>query len=397
MANITKRKDSFLIRVSCGYDAKGKQIIKSKTWKPEEGMTERQIEKELNKVAVEFENNVQNGNIADTYRIKMDSFCKEYLTLIENSVAPLTHNNYSRIVNKIIVPYFGHMKIREIKPAHIQRFIQMLQEPAARTDKKGGTLAPSSVQRYFTVLKSIMSKAYKLGYIDNNPTDTARLDLPKVKQPDIEIFSQEEAAYMLGCLENEPLQFKLLIHLAIVTGCRRGELVALQWQYVDLEKKTIEVRQSNYKIKGEDISTKTTKTGEKRIFSIPDYCIELLKKHRLTLKQERLKLGSLWQEGNWLFTQWNGQPMHPHTPSQWFEKFQKRHDIPHRKFHALRHTSATLLLTSGTNIKTVASRLGHTQLSTTNRYVHSLESADKVASNTFDDMFSPKEKSIMNK
>lgn len=78
--------------------------------------------------------------------------------------------------------------------------------------------------------------------------------------------------------------------------------------------------------------------------------------------------------------------MHPHTPTRQFTNFLKRHGIPHRKFHALRHTSATLLLSSGTNIKTVASRLGHTQLTTTNRYVHSLKDADEAAAEMFDNL-----------
>ena len=74
MANITKRKDSYLIRVSCGYDDKGKQIMKSKTYRPAPGMTERQIQKELNRIAVEFETNVQNGNLAETYKTRMTHF-----------------------------------------------------------------------------------------------------------------------------------------------------------------------------------------------------------------------------------------------------------------------------------------------------------------------------------
>ena len=85
--------------------------------------------------------------------------------------------------------------------------------------------------------------------------------------------------------------------------------------------------------------------------------------------------------------------MNPDTPTRQFAKFLARNEIPHRKFHALRHTSATLLLSSGTNIKNVASRLGHTQLSTTNRYVHALRDADEKAANTFETLFAQKNKS----
>ena len=87
--------------------------------------------------------------------------------------------------------------------------------------------------------------------------------------------------------------------------------------------------------------------------------------------------------------------MYPTTPTQWFGKFQKRNGLPHRKFHALRHTSATLLLSNGTNIKNVATRLGHTQLKTTNRYVHAVEQAERDAANTFENLLGkPRSKTI---
>ena len=107
-----------------------------------------------------------------------------------------------------------------------------------------------------------------------------------------------------------------------------------------------------------------------------------------------LKLGDAWHNDGWIFTQWNGEPMYPTTPTLWFDKFQKRHGIPHRKFHALRHTSGTLLLSNGTNIKTVASRLGHTQLSTTNRYLHSLSESDAAAAASFETLLFEPEKKV---
>ncbi|MBE6824371.1 MAG: hypothetical protein E7513_03380 [Ruminococcaceae bacterium] len=78
------------------------------------------------------------------------------------------------------------------------------------------------------------------------------------------------------------------------------------------------------------------------------------------------------------------------TPTQWFDRFQKRHNLPHRKFHALRHTSATLLLSNGTNIKNVASRFGHSQLKTTNRYVHAVEQAERESANLLENILNKK-------
>ena len=113
----------------------------------------------------------------------------------------------------------------------------------------------------------------------------------------------------------------------------------------------------------------------------------MLKQFRAEQAQNQLLLGDRWQGDNWIFTQADGKPMYPTTPTQWFSKFLKRNGLEHKKFHALRHTSATLLLSNGTNIKNVASRLGHAQLKTTNRYVHAVEQAEKEAANTFETLF----------
>ena len=113
----------------------------------------------------------------------------------------------------------------------------------------------------------------------------------------------------------------------------------------------------------------------------------MLKRYRAEQARLRFELGDKWRGDNWIFVQADGAPMFPTTPTMMFDKFLKRYNLKHRKFHALRHTSATLLLGSGTNIKNVASRLGHTQLKTTDRYVHALEDADRAAADTFEKMF----------
>ncbi len=393
MATIQKRKDSYRIRVSCGYDASGKQIVKSMTWKPPEGLTARQTEKELNRVAVEFETKICNGEVGDTKNIKLADFCDQYLVMMDDVLAPTTKPFYESVIRQLIKPSLGHMKLNDIKPIHVQQFIKMLSGDGVRADGRGERLSPATVKRYFTVLKSVMGKAYKLELINRNPTETAKLDLPDVEEPEVEIFTREEATEMLACLEGEPLMFQVLVHLAMVTGCRRGEFVALEWKAIDFKTGVITIKQSNYKLKGEEVKTKTTKTKKSiREISIPPYVIELLKYYRAEQIKRRIELGDKWEGADWIFTQWNGKPMNPQTPTRQFSKFLKRHGIPHRKLHALRHTSATLLLLAGTNIKSVASRLGHTQLSTTNRYVHALRDADEEAAKTFEGLvISPQE------
>ena len=106
----------------------------------------------------------------------------------------------------------------------------------------------------------------------------------------------------------------------------------------------------------------------------------MLKRYKVEQTEKRLKLGSAWTGNDWIFIQDNGSVMYPTTPTLMFTKFLKHNNLPHKKFHALRHTSATLSLISGVNIKTVSARLGHSQITTTNRYVHAIEEAERQAS-----------------
>ena len=231
-----------------------------------------------------------------------------------------------------------------------------------------------------------MHNAYSLELIPTNPCDKGKIKLSSIGEQTTEIYNKEELAELLEALKGEPLQFRVLIHLAMITGCRRGELVALEWPDIDFEKRSISVHKSAYKIKGEPTKIKDTKSHKSRKVKIPQYMSDML----LQLKDEHTKrrfcLGTAWQGADWVFIQDNGDIMFPTSPTQMFDKFLKRNGLPHRKFHALRHTSATLSLISGVDIKTVAERLGHSQMKTTNRYVHALEEADERASDVLGDL-----------
>lgn len=200
---------------------------------------------------------------------------------------------------------------------------------------------------------------------------------------------------MLAALEKEDLQFKTLIQLAIFTGARRGELAALKFSDIDFEHQKITIERAAYKINGQTLDTKPPKDYETQTITINESCCELLKLLKAEKVSERQRLGSQWIEGNWVFTQWNGEMMNPMTPTKHFSKFLAKNGLKHRKFHSLRHTSAALLLYAGVNIKQVQGRLGHGDIETTNKYLHLIEEADVEAVNKLDIMLLPKpEKAI---
>lgn len=191
---------------------------------------------------------------------------------------------------------------------------------------------------------------------------------------------------MLHCLESESLQFQTLIQLAIITGARAGELCALKFSDFDFISQRVTIERSAYKVTGQPIGIKPPKDGEVRSVTVNRHCIALVQVLQEEKRQAAEMLGTAWVGDDWLFTQWNGEIMNPQTPSKQFSKFLEKHGLKHRKFHALRHTSATLLLYGGVDIKAVQTRLGHSELSTTNKYLHLVEEADVQAANLLDSM-----------
>lgn len=396
MPTITPRKNkdgeiiSYTIRVYHGYDSKGKRLKPySMTYKPAPKMTAKQIEKELQKVSLDFEERCTKGIAGNADRITLEEFTKIYLEAKAKTLSPSTYEFYKRAIETKILPALRFHKVNQIKPAHIQAFINQL--CGLSKQKRDGSqaeesLKPASVRRYLTVVQSIFKFAVKQNIIDSSPAKAELLEVSRVVTPKIEIFTKQEAAEMLKYLELEDLQFQVFIQLAIMTGARRGELTALKFSDFDYENNKVTIERAAVKLKGKPTQIKAPKDYEVRTVAVNPYCIELVKLLRAEKDRQAERLGSQWHENDWLFTQSNGEIMNPQTPTKQFSKFLDRNGLRHRKLHSLRHTSATLLLYGGVNIRQVQERLGHGDITTTNKYLHYISEADEQAANVLQDM-----------
>ena len=170
--------------------------------------------------------------------------------------------------------------------------------------------------------------------------------------------------------------------------------MGLCWDMIDLKTGTMTIEKTRQYITGVGPITKKPKNEfSVRTVTLSNTVVRLLKTHKRMQEKDRECAGSLWHESNWVFTMWDGQPTHPETISKWFAKFLKRHYLPHVCFHSLRHSSASVAIAQGVNMKTVSNRLGHASISTTmDIYGHSVKSADKEAADKLDHMFQPDEK-----
>lgn len=396
MPSITPRKNkdgdiiSYTIRVYHGYDSKGKRLKPyTMTYKPAPNMTVKQVEKELQKISIEFEERCKKGIVGNAERITLEEFSKIYLEAKAKVLSPTTLEFYERAIETKILPALGFHKINQIKPAHIQAFINQLS--GLSKQKRDGSqdsqpLKAASVKRYLTVIQSIFKFAVKQNIIDSSPARAELLEIPRVVTPKIEIFTKQEAAQMLKYLEQEDLQFQVFVQLAIMTGARRGELTALKFSDFDYVNNKVTIERAAVKLKGQPTQIKPPKDYEVRTVTINSYCIDLVRILRAEKDKQARVLGSQWNEQDWLFTQDNGEIMNPQTPTKQFSKFLSRNNLKHRKLHSLRHTSATLLLYGGVNIKQVQERLGHGDITTTNKYLHYIAEADEQAANVLQDM-----------
>jgi integrase len=429
MATITKRGDTYRIRVSCGYDINGKQIMRSTTWDPEPGMTKKQIEKELQRQTVLFEEKCRSGQFLDG-SIKFAEFAEQWFRDYANShLRPTTLSRY-RILMKRINPAIGHIRLDKLQPQHLIEFFNNLQEPGIGhngkykiiTDLKsllkergltkvhfakqagislatldsidsGNSVYRSSAEKVSVALTVPIDKIFKAVDPDAKLSDSTikyyyilinailnkavkwkvildnpckYTDPPRIRKKEMRYLDEEGLKRVFVALLKEPIQYQTMIILLINLGMRRGELLGLEWKDIDWRTGTITIRRSSLYTRAKGIFTDEPKTESGyRSIKAPDSVIDTLKFYRTWQKKERLKMGDQWQDADRLFTRWNGLPIHPDSLGDWWRKFIKKNALPSVPIHGLRHTNATLLIAGGVNIRTVANRLGHAKASTT--------------------------------
>ncbi|TJY42675.1 site-specific integrase [Cohnella pontilimi] len=376
MASLEKRgPNSWRFTVELGFDAEGKRIRHRKSVS---GFTKREAEIELAKFITE----VKSGNYFEPEKMVLSKFIEDWkVKYAEKQLEALTYRNYMFHIKNHILPFFGHMRLDQVKALHVVSFLTSLSSPTARKDGQDKLLSSSTIQYIYRVLRNIFNVAVEWRVINHNPV--ADVKKPKVTLKEVNVFSEEEVASVFTALESEPLEWRLLITLALTLGMRRGELLALEWPQVDLENAYLDVKQSfSLTQKGNPLlKVPKTKSSLRRI-SIPSSLIPDLKIFREKMAAERELLGDEWLGGDhwFVFTTTNGKAIYYSYASQWWRNFTTRHNIRYIRFHDLRHTSATLLINQGVHAKVISSRLGHANISTTmNIYGHVLQSADHSA------------------
>ena len=377
MATIQKRGGSYLIRVSCGYDTKGKQVIQSMTWKPDDKMTPKQVEKELNRQAVMFEEACMRG--FQSKAVKFETFAEEWFE--EYAKPNLRNTTYERLLQlrKRVYGAIGHLRMDKITPRQIQACVNALSKDGAN-ERTGKPLAPKTIRHNLSLISDVFSYAVKMGVVSDNPC--TKVTIPKGEVKEKQIYTPAEVERFLTLLNNEPLKYRTFFNLMIYSGFRRGEMLGLEWKDVNFETNVISVRRtSNYTAK-KGVYTDTPKTKKsQRSLKFPQEIMDILKEYKAEQDEQALKYGDKWVETDRLYTKWNGEPMQNGTPYFWLNEFCEKHGLPFYGIHSFRHLFASLLVNQGVDIVTVSGALGHSTISTTsNIYCHMLQEAQAKVS-----------------
>ena len=372
MATITKRGNTYRIRTSCGYTVDGKQVVKSMTYKPREGMSEKQIEKEVRRQAVLFEESCKKGQAVTAS--KFETFAREWFRdCAELKLKRLTLCSYHRMEKRVYAA-LGHIRVDRISPLDIQRFVGALNADG---------LAPSTVRNYVRFVSVILNYAVKKRIITYNPCVT--VDYPEARETEREIYTTEEVKKLLGLMwedGEDKRPFAVFFMLAAYTGCRKGELLGLEWKDVDFLNDVISIRRAYYYSSAEHTSyTDTPKTKKsQRSLKLPACVMEALRELRAWQDRQREVCGGSWVETDRLFTSLDGSPMATTAPYHYLQSFNKRNGFRKATVHSFRHFNASALIDAGVDVVTVQTALGHSTAATTlNIYSHAFSNAQTRA------------------
>jgi integrase len=308
----------------------------------------------------------EDGVIFDAKNLTIGEYLDRWLKdSVERNVGPRTLSNYQLQVRQHLRPALGQVKLKALSPAHIQGLYR---------SKLDAGLAPSSVRYIHAVLHRALKQALRWGLVPRNASES--VDLPRLGKEEVEVLLPYEVRAFLDAAREDRLE--ALYVVAVTVGLRRGELLGLRWTDLELdgEPKLRVGRQLQRMRDGSGRRFVAPKGGKGRTIRLPARTVEALKAHRARQAQARLKAGSLYQDGGLVFASEIGTPLEPsNIDRRSFKPLLEKAGLPDIRFHDLRHTCATVLLSQGVNPKFVQELLGHADIKLTlGTYSHFLPS-----------------------
>ncbi len=333
-------------------------------------------EKELEKA--------RGANLSLDYKLTFTQFADLYFETYTQFLSASTLQGYERAYTNTkphgLRVYFGDVQLRKITQRHIQEYVNFLSTQ----------VSPKSTKNYIMLLSVLFKLAVQQNIISKEANPMQDIIKPRQRKKQIEAYNLEEFNLLLRLSSDDENQhIKLIIHLALLSGIRRGEMAALLWDDIDFENNSIMINKSRLTVHGVDhIQPPKTDAGIRKIF-VPNHLMRVLKEYQIRYNMNKNRFGDEYIDSDYVITLPNGRPMTPQGITNCYLRFMRRHSdkIRYLKFHGLRHTYASILIEQGENPKTVQHNLGHADVALTLQiYAHSYESAQKNAAEKLNTM-----------
>lgn len=315
--------------------------------------------------------NANKGQQADPNRMVVRELMLEWLEgESRRKVRPTTLEDYEAQVRLHVLPALGNARVQSLTTPILQRYYDGLLAAG-----KSRRLAQVALQR----MRSALSYAVHMQYVPYNAATEVRVLAPERKE--MKVWAPEQAGRFLDVARHHA--YHPLWDLALNTGMRRGELLGLRWDDIDLERATLAIRRTVEPVRG-GLTVQRPKNGRERLIELDATGVAILREHRARQGERRDKLGDTWEDPEIVLATNVGTYVTPTNVTRAFIDLVARAGVERIRVHDLRHTAATLMLLAGTPIKVVSERLGHASIQITlDYYAHLLpamqrESAEKV-------------------
>jgi integrase len=336
---------SHRIRISSGLDpVTGKRRFETATFRG----TLTEAKKELTRLL----GDIDKGKHVDASRATVGDWLDTWIAAAKAKVSPKTHERYAEIVRCYLKPALGAVLLKKLKPADIE----------AAYAKFDRTPSPLTRRHIHAILRAALDRAVELGQLASNPAARQTKHLPKVERQPVVTLTVEQSGRLLDAIRHTTTYWPVLIALA--TGMRRGEILALRWKNVDLDSGAIRVVESLEQTKA-GIRFKSPKSGKSRAVPLPRFAVDALREWKRKQAEAMLRLGVRQDPETLVCAREDGRPKQPDSLTHEFTYLIGRADVPRVRFHDLLHSHATHLLGQGVHPKIVQERLGHSTISIT--------------------------------
>lgn len=316
--------------------------------------------------------------------VRFSDYVRLWLDHIARTVDDVTMQGYAFLANGHILPYFDALgiSVSDVDYKVIQRYIDTKHQ-SGRKDGKGG-LSPRSLKLHNNIINQALNLAVQNKLIPSNACQF--VVLPRNERFEGKFYNETQIKALLNALCDDPLL--PLVQITVKFGLRRSEVLGLQWDSIDFERKTLTVRHTISKVTKVVAKDRTKNTSSRRTFPLGAEDLEIFRQAKCREEQNRIAFGREYQENDYVFKWADGHPYSPDYVSRTFNHLLRKHNLPPIRFHDLRHSCASLLITLGWTLKDIQEWLGHSDIKmTANIYAHITMDRKKDMAASLENMF----------